>query len=223
MRTRIACALLLALLAVGCGDGEDDQNDGGQSTATAPASTTSTTPVDLTTVVLTQADLPAGWTSVPSPRLALPAEKDFRSCAGLPEGELPAVDSPHFSRHPAARVSVMAVPASPEQVDAWFAAVSRQSAVDCLEKRFDYELTLTAVGQEVTPNRGERLAFPEAGDGLVAVRSVSRFVEGDNPLYSDVIFVKKGNLELTFSFSDTPDPFPTDLAQRLVHTVVARA
>ena len=226
MRRRIAGAVLFVFLAAACGgdgDGGNDQVAGGRSTTTAPTSTSSTTPVDLATVVLTQADLPSGWTSVPSPRLALPAEKEFRECAGLPGGELPAVDSPHFSHKPASRVSVMAVPASPEQLDAWYSAVSSQVAIDCLEKRFDHELELTAVGQAVTPNRGERLVFPAAGDGLVAVRSVARFVEGDNPLYSDVIFVKKGQLELTFSFSDTPDPFPPDLAQRLVQTVVARA
>ena len=75
------------------------------------------------------------------------------------------------------------------------------------------------------PSEAEMVAFPDLGDGSVAIRiTTSVTAEGEEiPIYADLVFVRKGLAELSFSFVNAGDPFPSPLAAELVGKVVARA
>lgn len=245
MRARVAAVLVALVVAGGgCDRGSDDASgttttaaaggtttteaaSGGPSTTTAPASAGDP---ELEDVVLRQGDFPPGWTSEPSDdRDDEEAEAALQRCLGLEVGtaERPEARSPDFSVGDAITQASSTVERAPDMatVDREYAAVTGPRFLDCATRQFDEVIAEEAAGARFTPAKAARLPFPAYGDGTAAVRLTTTLsAEGQQlPIVADLVFVRKGLLEMSFSFINAGGPFDDALASDLVAKVVARA
>ena len=122
--------------------------------------------------------------------------------------------------------SITILARSEDESARWLAAIQGPHLVQCLQERFDHELTLTAPpAVRPTPSRGKALPFPALGDGTAAIRvqaSLPNDVEGIT-LSTDFVFVRSGPFELVLIFTNTPAPFPADIASRVGEELAAKA
>lgn len=80
-------------------------------------------------------------------------------------------------------------------------------------------------GVRPPPSRGEVLPFPTLGDGAAAARvqaTLPNDVE-DVTLTTDFVFVKSDRFELVLILTDTPTPFPADIASSAGEKLAVRA
>lgn len=243
MRTRVA-ALLVALVvaAGGCDRGSEEASGttsssaGGTTTTPAGGSDVSTTEPastndpELADVVLRQADFPRGWTSEPSdPRGDDESDAALERCLGLEvsSADRPEARSPDFSVGDAITQASSAVERAPDTatVDREYAAITGPRFLGCVTRQFDALIAAEAAGAQFAPAKAERLPFPTSGDGTAAVRLTTTLsAEGQQlPFVADLVFVRKGLLEMSFSFVNAGGPFDAALAADLVGKVVARA
>lgn len=196
---------------------------GGTATTTAPAR------ADLANAVLRQSDFPAGWTSEPGDGGDDRSDEALERCLGLPAGgDRPEARSPDFSVGDAITQASSAVELAPDaaSVDREFAAVSGPRFLDCAARQFDASVARESPGARFSPSRAERISFPTRGDGTTAVRLTVTLDAGGGqqvPFFADVVFVRKGLLELSFTFVNAGAPFDAGLAADLVAKVVGRA
>lgn len=204
---------------------------GGATTTAAGAATTTTSPIaaDLAEIVFRPADFPAGWTSEPSDdQDGEETEKALEQCLGIQvDGIRPDARSPDFSVADAITRASSAVELAPDiaTVDREFAAITGPRFLDCAAKQFDAELARQAPGAQLSPSKAERIPFPAQGEGTAAVRLSITLTAGDQsvPFFADLVFVRKGLLELSFSFVNAGEPFNAALEADLVGKVTARA
>lgn len=225
--------------------GEGGEAGGGGATTTAPgggtattggsggggatATTTAPARADLANAVLRQSDFPAGWTSEPGDGGDDRSDEALERCLGLPAGgDRPEARSPDFSVGDAITQASSAVEQAPDaaSVDREFAAVAGPRFLDCAARQFDASIAQESPGARFNPSRAERISFPTRGDGTTAVRLTVTLDAGGGqqlPFFADVVFVRKGLLELSFSFVNAGAPFDAGLAADLVAKVVGRA
>lgn len=241
MRTRVAAVLVaLVVVAGGCDRGSDEAAStttagdttttaagGGDASTTAPGSTNDP---ELADVVLRQGDFPRGWTSEPGDeRGDDESDAALERCLGLEvsTADRPEARSPDFSVGDAITQASSAVEKAPDAatVDREYAAITGPKFLDCVTRQFDTLIAEEAAGAQFTPARAERLPFPAQGDGTAAVRLTTTLsAEGQQlPFVADLVFVRKGLLEMSFSFINAGGPFDAALAADLVGKVVARA
>ena len=229
---RSAAVLVVLALAAACGgDGDDDSADATTTTAvdaTSPSSGAGGDEAALEALVLQEGDFPPGWTSEPAePDEADDTGEDLEACLGIAvdDDSRPEAESRQFTQGPLTQAS-SSVSLAPDQaaVDTEFAAIQGPKFAGCAEQAFD---AAADEDPEVAfaPSRAELLEFPDVGDGVVASRlSTTVTAEGQQiPIYADLVFVRQGLAELSFSFINAGEPFPTDLATELVQKVLARA
>lgn len=227
------------MLAGACGDdGDGDAGTAADETTTTSSSVAEETatsapeaPADpqLDALVLRLSDFPAGWTSEPADEdeEAEQTGEEVEDCLGIEvdDDERPEADSPEFSQGQLTQVS-SSVSLAPDaaSVDAEFAVLQGPRLLDCMRQEFD-----AAAGGDAelafAPSTAERLDFPDVGDGTVASRLTTAVTVGGQqiPIYADLVFVRKGLAELSFSFVNAGEPFPAALAADLVAKVLARA
>lgn len=200
---------------------------GGTSTTTAAGAAGD---LGLGDVVLRQGDFPPGWTSEPSDdRDDEEADAALRRCLGLEVGTAgrPEARSPDFSVGDAITQARSSVERAPDMatVDREYAAITGPRFLDCATRQFDAAIAREAAGAQFAPAKAARLPFPAYGDGTAAVRLTTTLsAEGQQlPFAADLVFVRKGLLEMSFSFIDAGGPFDAGLAADLVGKVVARA
>lgn len=240
MRTRVA-AVLVALVAagVGCGGGGDEPSGttaAGVTTTAAGGADASTTTApaaapELADVVLRQGDFPPGWTSEPDDGAAGDDEADaaLERCLGLEvsTAERPEARSPDFSMGDAITRASSTVDRAPDEatVEREYAAITGPRFLDCAARQFDEVIARQATGARFAPAKATRLPFPAYGEGTAAVRlTTTLMAEGQQlPLVADLVFVRKGLLEMSFTFVNAGGPFDAALAADLVGKVVARA
>lgn len=199
---------------------------GGGTGTTAPGATGAP---DVRGAVLRQGDFPAGWASEPADDEAdADADAALRRCLGLEaSGDRPAARSPVFSTGDVITRASSAAERAPDAAaaDRDFAAVAGPSFPDCAARQLDTSIAQQAAGLAVAPARGERIPFPSHGDATTAVRLTTAIgPEGQQvPVFVDLVFVRKGLVEMSFSFLNAGEPFAADVAAPLVAKVVARA
>lgn len=200
---------------------------GDASTTTAPASAAEP---ELEGAVLRQGDFPAGWTSEPSDDPDdEEADAALQRCLGLEvsTAERPEARSPDFSVGDAITQASSSVERAPDRatVDREYAAITGPRFLDCATRQFDELIAQEAAGAQFAPAKAARLPFPAYGDGTAAVRLTTTLsAEGQQlPIVADLVFVRKGLLEMSFSFINAGRPFDAALAADLVGKVVARA
>lgn len=249
MRARLAVAsVVLVLLAAGCngGDGGGGASgtvpgdatttaagaaEGGETTTTAGNGTggaAGTTAPELGELVLRQSDFPAGWSSEPAEDDDGEAQAEMERCLGIElSGDRPEATSPRFTVGDAITQASSAVELAPDAatVDREFAAINGPRFVDCAAQQLDRTIARESPGVEFAPAKAERVPFGSFGDGTSAVRVTTAVSAGDQqlPLVADLVFVRKGLAELSFSFINAGEPFAAALATELVGKVVARA
>lgn len=198
---------------------------GGGTGTTAPGATGAP---DVRGAVLRQGDFPAGWASEPADDEAdAEADAALRRCLGLEaSGDRPAARSPVFSTGDVITRASSAAERAPDAAaaDRDFAAVAGPAFPDCAARQFDASIAQQAAGLAVAPARAERIPFPSHADGTTAVRITAAIGPegGQVPLFVDHVFVRKGLLEMSFSFLNAGEPFGADLAAQLVAKVAAR-
>lgn len=243
MRTRVA-AVLVALVVAGGGCGGGGESSGpttaaGGTTTPTPAggggdASTTTAPAspaepELQDVVLRQGDFPPGWTSEPSDDPDEEADAALRRCLGLEvtTAERPEARSPDFSVGDAITRASSSVERAPDMatVDREYAAITGPRFLDCATRQFDAAIAREAAGARFAPAKAARLPFPAYGDGTAAVRLTTTLsAEGQQlPIVADLVLVREGLLEMSFSFINAGGPFDAALAADLVGKVVARA
>ena len=235
----------LVVVTAGCdrgsdgGDGASATTAAGEATTTAPGGTGETTTSGpaaptgdprLEDVVLRQSDFPAGWTSEPSDDAGQEeADAAMERCLGIEvsTAERPRASSPDFSVGDAITQASSAVERAPDRatVDREYAAITGPKFLGCVQQQFDAAIAREAAGAQFAPAKADRLTFPSQGDGTAAVRLTTTLsAEGQQvPFVADLVFVRKGVLELSFSFINAGGPFDAALAADLVGKVVARA
>lgn len=233
MRTRLVGVLvLLALPLVSCGDDGDDGD-------AAPTTISTTSPDEpahadegaeerAEAIVLKLGDLPDAveWSSAPAETDG-EAEDAFRTCVGLsPDSDLPSADSPTFSAGDVTTVdSSAAIAPSEAAIDEVLDALEAPKAVECAEERFK-----SAVAQNDPESFGavetSRVDYPDVGDRATAIR-ISTTVENDDgepvPVHFDLIAVKQGDVGITLTLVNAPEPFPVELSAQLAETMAERA
>ena len=149
-------------------------------------------------------------------------------CLGIERsGDRPEATSPRFTVGDAITQASSAVELAPDAatVDREFAAIDGPRFLDCAAQQLDRTIARESAGVEFAPATAERLPFRSFGDGTSAVRMSTAVRAGDQqvPIYADLVFVRKGLAELSFSFINAGEPFAAALATELVGKVVARA
>lgn len=225
-----AAVLVVLLLAAGCG-GDDDTSADATTTisdATSPSPQAGGDQAALEALVLQEGDFPPGWISEPAePDEADDTGEELEACLGIAvdDDSRPEAESRQFSQGPLTQAS-SSVSLAPDQaaVDTEFAAIRGPKFLDCAERAFD-EAAIEDPEVGFAPSQAELLEFPDVGDGVVASRlSTSVTAEGQEiAIYADLVFVRRGLAELSFSFINAGEPFPTDLATELVQKVLSRA
>ncbi|HVM02805.1 MAG TPA: hypothetical protein VM263_09060 [Acidimicrobiales bacterium] len=183
---------------------------------------------ELGELVLRQSDFPAGWTSEPAEDDDDEAQGEMERCLGIERsGDRPEATSPRFTVGDAITQASSAVELAPDAatVDREFAAIDGPRFLDCAAQQLDRTIARESAGVEFAPATAERLPFRSFGDGTSAVRMSTAVRAGDQqvPIYADLVFVRKGLAELSFSFINAGEPFAAALATELVGKVVARA
>ena len=233
MRTRPVVVLLLALSSLAaCGGGGDDE----ATTTTTAGATTSTAATSeaadqakLQEIVLKDTDFPPGWTATPHDASDDEAsEREMEQCLGAEptDPNRPSATSPDFQMGEFSQVMSSAeMTASAEAVGREFQALRSPKFNDCAKQLIDKEIKAEAGEVEFAPSTVQSLTFPKLGDDSFAVRITTAVVTQDQrvPIYSDVVFIKKGRVGMSLNFFSAGEPFPASLATDLARKMVARA
>jgi hypothetical protein len=177
-------------------------------------------------------DFPTEWKSTPVPADTTAAnaanERTFAQCMGRPppDEERTAVGySPDFSAADTRRVaSSVQMAKTVEIAQADFQAQRADKAVGCqkaqLESEFRRQLPDAAPQLSL-----DRLDVPVFGDEAVAFRAdVTSVAEGVQVrTLIDLVFVRKGRVEMSVSFVNRTSAFPQDLQRSLLQRMVGRA
>lgn len=184
-RTLLILSLSAVLLA-GCGDDENDTDDTGAPAETSETSETTSAVSSEDSDLLTEADVPTGWTKAEN--------------AAFPYGEgcdLPSVGDNYeeVAFQTEGRI-LMQVMDRPDDLDARWAEV--ESYAERCASVAEGEVTRT-----VTP-----IEFPNLGDRTYALRLEAEGVPGYPPFISNAVYVQKGDALTAVSvlaLSESPD------------------
>src|SRR5262245_11065883 len=227
MRQASACLAVAAALVAGCSNGGSGQ-DRAADTAAAKK------------MVLTSADLPAGWTAQPKDSADDVTDteviKELAGCLHVDAGDFhednPKAESPEFDSadtNSTAQVEVAFTP-STAQAGKAIAVLQRDDAEGCLSKVFKQEFDKQLSGEDTQGAQiGEptvkRLAVASVGDDGAAFEvTIPISAAGQHlDVYLDVSFVRVGRIGITGFFGGQGQPFDAAMATQLTQKVVDRA
>ena len=219
-------AVLLAVVLVGCGGGDGGEADEG---AAAP-----TVDEDIAQAVnLRLTDFPGGWERQPAAlrRPDSPEDLRFSACMGRPparELRTALADSDNFATGQLTRAnSSVQVMRNAQLAQDDLAALRTPVAIPCLRERLDTQLATQNPpnGPPYQQRALERLESGNVGDEAVAFRATvaAPSVSPTAVLFVDLVFARKGRVEVSTSFVDLDQPFPADLSRSLLAKLLERA
>ncbi len=221
MRSRwrsVVTVLALSLAACGGGGGESDDAVG-----PAPATGKAADEAVARTIVLQQADMPAGWRG--APHSEDPRERDrareLARCLGRPdpEGARSAIAyGADLSMGQMQVSSIATVVGTVEDAKADLEAVRGPKYGECVVAALRDSLRQQAGDARVEDVAAEPLPVEEFGDGSVGVRLTANLVYPDrtDKLFVDLVYISKDRATVSATFFSFHQPFPATLEQSLV-------
>ncbi len=219
LRRRLVVTILaLAMVACGGGRGVDEDAVG-----PAPATGIEGDTARGRTIVLQQADMPAGWRGAAHSESPLEKERgrQLSRCLGRPEPEgvrSTIVYGPDLSMGQMQVSSIVTVLNTVEDAKADLAAVRGPKYGDCVVTAFREDLQRQAPDAKVERVASEPLAVESFGDGTVGVRLTADLVYADRTdhLFADLVYISKDRTTVSATFFSFNQAFPATLEQSLV-------
>jgi hypothetical protein len=215
-----AMAMTILLTLAGCGGGGGVDED---AVGPAPATGQAGDVARANTIVLQQADMPAGWRGVPHSENPLERERarQLSICLGRPdpEGSRSAiVYGPDLSMGQTQVSSISTVLNTVEDARADLEAVRGPRYGPCLITAFTEDLRRQAADARVEDVAAEPLPVESFGDGSVGVRLTANLVYPDRTdrLFADLVYISKERTTVSATFFSFTDPFPATLEQSRV-------
>ena len=217
----VVAVLLLSLLAAcgGGGGGGDDEDAVGLAPATGKAGDTARA----RTIVLQQADMPAGWRGAAHTETPLEIERarDISVCLGRPDPDTlrsTRVYGPDLTLGQTQVSSIATVLNSAEDAQADLAAVRGPKYGQCLVPAFRDDLRRQAADAKVENVATEPLQVESFGDGSVGIRLTADLVYSDRTdrLFADLVYISKDRTTVSATFFSFAEPFPDQLKESLV-------
>lgn len=216
----VATVLLLSLLAAcGGGGGGDDEDAVGPAPAAGKAGDTARA----RTIVLQQADMPAGWRGAAHTETPLEIERarDISVCLGRPDPETfrsAHVYGPDLTLGQTQVSSIATVLNTADDAKADLAAVRGPRYGQCLIPAFGDDLRRQATGAKVENVATEPLQVESFGDGSVGIRLTADLVYPDRTdrLFADLVYISNDRTTVSATFFSFVQPFPDQLRESLV-------
>lgn len=211
---------ILALTLAACGGGGGGTDDpvgpapaGGQAGDTATART----------IVLQQADMPAGWRGAAHSETQLEKDRarDLSLCLGRPDPETyrsAIVYGPDLSSGQTQVSSIATVLNTVDDAHADLTAVRGPKYGPCLITSFTDDLKRQAPDARVEGVASAPLPVESFGDGSVGIRLTADLVYADHTdhLFADLIYISKDRATVSATFFSFAQPFPAALEQSSV-------
>jgi hypothetical protein len=218
-RRFLVTVLALALGACGGGGGTSDEDAFGSAPLTGQAGDSARA----RTVVLQEADMPAGWRGAAHTETAVEVER-FRNISvclgrGDPDNYRSArVYGPDLSMGQNQVSSIATVLKTAEDAKAELAALRGPRYGECLVPTFRDDLRRQAPDARVENVASEALPVESFGDGSIGLRLTADLVYADrtDKLFADLIYMSKDRTTLSATFFSFVQPFPAQLEQALV-------
>jgi hypothetical protein len=218
-RLVMTVVLLSLLAACGGGGGGDDDDAVGPAPAGGKAGDTATA----RTIVLQQADMPAGWRGAAHTETNLEKERarDLSVCLGRPDPatfQSALVYGPDLSMGQQQVSSIATVLNTADDAKADLAAVRGPKYGECLVPAFRDDLRRQAADARVENVASEPLAVENFGDGSVGIRLTADLVYTDRTdhLFADLVYMSKDRSTVSATFFSFAQPFPAQLEASLV-------
>ena len=218
-RLVVTVLVLSVLAACGGGGGGDEEDAVGPPPATGQAGDMARA----RTIVLQQADMPAGWRG--SAHTETPQEseraRDISRCLGRPDPDSfrsTRVYGPDLTLGQAQVSSIATVLNSVEDAQADLAAVRGPKYGPCLVPVFRDDLSRQATDAKVENVATEPLQVESFGDGSVGIRLTADLVYADRTdrLFADLVYISKDRTTVSATFFSFAQPFPDQLKESLV-------
>jgi hypothetical protein len=215
----LVTVLMLSLTACGGGGGSSDEDAVGPAPATGRAGDTARA----RTIVLEQADMPAGWRAAAHSESPLEREraKQISQCLGRPDPESfrsAIVYGPDLTMGSMQVSSISTVLNTVEDAKADIAAVRGPKYGECLIPSFRDDLRRQAADARVENVVSEPLQVESFGDGSVGIRLKADLVYPDRTdhLFADLVYITKDRSTVSATFFSFNQPFPPTLEQSLI-------
>jgi hypothetical protein len=219
LRWRLVVPVLVLALA-GCGGGGGVDED---AVGPAPATGIAGDIAKANTIVLQQADLPAGWRAADHSTNPLDQERgrQLSICIGRPDPETfrsAIVFGPDLSMGQMQVSSIATVLNTVDDARADLAAIRGPKYGPCVETSFRDDLRRQAGDARVEAVASEPLAVETFGDGTVGLRLTADLVYPDRTdhLFADFIYMTKDRATVSATFFSFNQPFPATLEQSLL-------
>lgn len=218
-RWRLVVAVLAVTVAA-CGGGGGDEDD---AVGPAPAGGKAGDTATARTIVLQQADMPAGWRGAAHTETTLEKERarDLSICLGRPEPatfQSALVYGPDLSLGQQQVSSIATVLNTVDDAKADLAAVRGPKYGSCLVPAFRDDLRRQAGDAKVENVATEPLQVENFGDGSVGIRLTADLVYADHTdhLFADLVYISKDRSTVSATFFSFAQPFPAQLEESLV-------
>jgi hypothetical protein len=211
---------VLAVTMAACGGGGGDDDD---AVGPAPAAGAAGDTARARTIVLQQADMPAGWRAAAHTETPVEKERarDLSLCLGRPDPETfrsALVYGPDITLGQTQVSSIATVLNTVEDAKADLAAVGGPKYGPCLIPPFRDDLRRQAGDAKVENVATEPLAVERFGDGSVGIRLTADLVYADHTdhLFADLVYMSKDRTTVSATFFSFAQPFPAQLEESLV-------
>ena len=222
MRSRwrlVVLVLALGLVACGGGGGSDDEDAVGPSPATGRAADEAMA----RTIVLQQADMPAGWRGAVHSETQVERDRsrDISFCLGRPDPDTfrsARVYGQDLTMGQTQVSSIATVLNTVDDARADLAAVRGPRYGQCVVDAFRADLQRQTPDARVEAVASEPLPVDHFGDGSAGVRLTADLVYPDRTdrLFADLVYISKDRATVSATFFSFHQPFPPALEQSLV-------
>lgn len=211
--------VVLLVLLPACGGG----GGGGKDDAVGPGPSTPGDMARARTIVLEQADMPAGWQGVAHTEDATERARaaQINACLGRPDPESirsAIVYGPDFSMGQTQVSSIATVLNTVQDATADLDAVRGPKYADCLKPAFQEDLQRQAPDARIDAVTAAPLPVDKFGDGSVGLRLTADLIYTDHTdhLFADLIYISKERATVSATFFSFNQPFPPSLEQSLI-------
>ncbi len=212
---------LLVLVMAACGGGGGGEED--DALGPAPATGRAADTARARTIVLEQADMPAGWRGVTHTETPLENERSrsISVCLGRPDPDTfrsARVYGPDLTLGQMQVSSISTVLNTVEDAAADLAAIRGPKYGPCLVPAFRDDLRRQAGDARVENVAFEPLTVESFGDGSFGIRLTAELVYPDrtDKLFADLVYITKDRTTVSATFFSFTQPFPAQLEQALV-------
>ena len=219
LRWRSVVTVLVLAMAACSGGGGGDEDAVGPPPATGKVADAAVA----RTVVLQQADLPAGWRGVahsedPVERARV---RDLSMCIGRGDPEATRTALVYGADLSMGQTQVSSIASVVNTVDdarGDLAAVRGPKFGDCVLAAFRDDLRRQAPDARIEKVASEPLPVEAFGDGSVGIRLTADLVHPDRTdrLFADLVYISKDRATVSATFFSFEQPFPPTLQQSLI-------